>query len=417
MKKIFLYCFSLFVLANGLWAGSAYADLVPGSVITAANLEQNLSQKFEGVPLGDMLTESQKIWIKQYGLKVTLAAPKENPVSASFIANTKRFSGQVKLNPQTLRVENFVAGMPFPDVAVDDPLGGRKLMWNYYYSALLTGDSIDSSGIVMLVSSTKGLERVSSAENYRFILKGRGTEPHDISNGGPSKILMAFLTSPYDLAGVGAYIERPDNGGPDQTYIYLKSLRRIRRVSGQTYADPFLASDLLGEDTNMFDSNPLWYPGMKIIGKRKLLVVANGAPLAQKDRGRGEAYINLAAPPYWNPSIDYKWEPREVYVIEVTPKESHPYSKKLVYMDVHWPIIWQVENFNRAGKLWKMVMDLYYPLKQGDGEPGIMISHIYTIDWQAAHATVIGVPPGLINRPGAKLADYSYNRMADALNK
>lgn len=415
MKNPILKYLPLLALVSGLWAGSVYADIAPGTVINAANIEQNLSQKFEGVPLGDMLTESQKIWIKQYGLKVTLATPKENPVSPTYIANTKRFSAQVKLNPQTLRVENYVAGMPFPDVAVGDPLGGRKLMWNYYYAGVLAGDSLDSSGIVMLVSATKGLEKLSKAENYQYYLKGRETEPHDISNGGPSKKLMAFLTYPYDVAGVGAYTERSDDGRPDETYVYLKSLRRIRRVSGATHTDPFLASDLLGEDNFMFDSNPLWYPGMKILGKRKILVVANGGLPANKSKP--ESYINLSAAPYWNPSIDYKWEPRDVYIVEITPPSNHPYSKKLVYMDARWPIIWQVENFDRAGNLWKMITDFYFPLKQGDGEPGFMISHIYGIDWKAAHATVLGIPSGQINRKGAKPEDYVASRIADALNK
>lgn len=415
MKNPILKCLPLLVLVSGLWAGSVYADIAPGTVINAANIEQNLSQKFEGVLLGDMLTESQKTWIKQYGLKVTLATPKENPISPTYIANTKRFSGQVKLNPQTLRVENYVAGMPFPDVAVDDPLGGRKLMWNYYYAAVLAGDSLDSSGIVMLVSATKGLEKVSKAENYQYYMKGREGEPRDISNGGPAKKLMAFLTYPYDVAGVGVYIERADTGSPDETYVYLKSLRRIRRVSGATHTDPFLASDLLGEDNFMFDSNPMWYPAMKILGKRKILVVANGGLPANKNKP--ESYINVSAAPHWNPSIDYKWEPREVYVVEVATPDSHPYSKKLIYMDARSPIIWQVENFDRAGKLWKMIMDFYFPQQQGDGEPGVMISHIYGIDWKAAHATVLGIPYGLINRKGAKPEDYVASRIADALNK
>jgi len=416
MKNFISKSVPIFALVSGLWASNVYADIAPGTVITAANLEQSLSQKFEGTPLGDMLTGAQKLWIKQYGLKVTLAAPKENPVPSNYVAATKSFSGQVKLNPQTLRVENYVAGMPFADVAVNDPLGGRKLMWNYYYGSILGGDSLDSTGAVMLISGSKGLEKISKAENLQYSLKGRESEPHDQSvPGGAAKKLLSFLTYPYDVAGVGAYIERADDGRADESYVYLKSLRRIRRVSGATHSDPFLGSDMLGEDNSTFDSNPLWYPAMKILGKQKILVVANGGQPSEKNKP--EAYVNLSAPPYWNPSIDYKWEPREVYVVEITTPSTHPYSKKIVYMDAKWPIIWQAEAFNRAGKLWKTVMSLYFPKKQDDGEPGIMNSHIYTIDWQAAHATVITVLTSTTNRKGAKPEDYVANKIAEAVSK
>lgn len=86
-------------------------------------------------------------------------------------------------------------------------------------------------------------------------------------------------------------------------------------------------------------------------------------------------------------------------------------------MDARSPIIWQVENFDRAGKLWKMIMGFYFPLQQGDGEPGVMISHIYGIDWKAAHATVLGIPYGLVNRKGSKPEDYVASRISEALNK
>ncbi len=55
MKNLISKSVPIFALVSGLWASNVYADIAPGTVITAANFEQSLSQKFEGTPLGDML--------------------------------------------------------------------------------------------------------------------------------------------------------------------------------------------------------------------------------------------------------------------------------------------------------------------------------------------------------------------------
>jgi hypothetical protein len=43
---------------------------------------------------------------------------------------TEANSGQVKLSPDGRRLENYVAGMPFPDIDPNDPQAAAKVMWN-----------------------------------------------------------------------------------------------------------------------------------------------------------------------------------------------------------------------------------------------------------------------------------------------
>src|SRR5439155_467334 len=53
---------------------------------------------------------------------------------------TEKYSGQVKLAPDGLSVQNFVAGQPFPDLDPKDPQIALKIMWDYEYKFNPTDD-------------------------------------------------------------------------------------------------------------------------------------------------------------------------------------------------------------------------------------------------------------------------------------
>jgi hypothetical protein len=97
--------------------------------------------------------------------------------------------------------------------------------------------------------------------------------------------------------------------------------------------------------------------------------------------------INMSEAPYFNPAKDIGWEPREVYVVEGVPPDEHPYSKKVVYMEVDFPRPYLGYALDRKGEFWKMFIFQNRPDVGDDGYKAVMpvIGHI--IDVKRGHAT------------------------------
>ncbi|MBL8477355.1 MAG: DUF1329 domain-containing protein, partial [Methyloversatilis sp.] len=118
--------------------------------------------------------------------------------------------------------------------------------------------------------------------------------------------------------------------------------------------------------------------------------------------------IGIEIPPHFNPAPDIGWEPREVYVVEGIPPPEHPYSKKVVYMEVDFPRPYLGYAEDRKGEFWKMFIFQNRPDIGDDGYKAVMpvIGHI--IDVKRGHAT--NWSSNMKSNPaGVKETDVSLN--------
>ncbi|NQV03064.1 MAG: DUF1329 domain-containing protein, partial [Bacteroidia bacterium] len=133
----------IFFVAMGLvlFAPMAGAEeLKPGTVISAANLDEMKSKTFEGKTIESMLTPMLESWIRDWALKMPLRHSEPFPVDERWIALTKKYSGQVKLDPATRKLSGWTAGCAFPEYqtcfgpiteeALQDPQAALKIVWN-----------------------------------------------------------------------------------------------------------------------------------------------------------------------------------------------------------------------------------------------------------------------------------------------
>jgi hypothetical protein len=67
----------------------------------------------------------------------------------------------------------------------------------------------------------------------------------------------------------------------------------------------------------------------------------------------------MIATAYWNPNVD--WEPREVYVLEVTMPKEHPYSKRTMYTETRFPRFYMTEHYDKSGQFVKFSQVLSAP--------------------------------------------------------
>ena len=244
----------------------------------------------------------------------------------------------------------------------------------------------------VMIDGDDGIERIQNWKFIRYTMNGRLTGD-SASDGDGSELsrTLFFATAPRDIKGLGTFSIRHDSDKMEDIWAYIRAVRRTRRLSGGAWMDPIGGTDQLSDDIEIFNANPSWYQGYKLIGKRHILAAAHGKNSAWKvgapDQKAEFPILDLDKPPYWNFSKD-NYEPREVYVIEATTPDEHPYSKKILYVDTQYPRIHIGEAYDKKGEFWKMFQFHSYPGTGEDGFRDVRTTAGVTIDFKRNHATV-----------------------------
>ena len=168
-----------------------------------------------------------------------------------------------------------------------------------------------------------------------------------------------------------------------QGHTYVPAMRRILRLSLGTRGDAWNATDYLYEDVGGYLGAVEWM-NWKLVGQKTMLMPMHGGAKHGKDP---KLNYDVDAWPHWNPKL--KWEPRPVYVLEVTPKFSdYPYSRMLILVDAETYTIPYKEAFDKKGELWKIILNSPKQSPDPNSKPQEMGAHM-AIDLQAEHATII----------------------------
>lgn len=401
------------LLGNLAMLPAVAAELQPGTVISAANYEQVKNDTFAGKTIASMVPEVVEYRIKSWGLKITLDNAKPFEPDPAYVAATKKHAGEVKFDPKTGEATGYKAGMPFPNITMDDPYAGNKLLWNFYYGPM-EGNRISLTFGYLLVDGDKGVERTQDWFFSRYGMKGMLDRDNPVEGDGKDltkSIIVA--TAPRDVRGLGLFTTRHDSAEMETSWAYIKSARRTRQISGGAWMDPIGGTDQLNDDLYLWNARPSWYPKYKVLGKRWILAISD-SPNAWNfsKKGTPEEYplVDQKTAPYWN-SL-HKWQPREVYVVEATAPMEHPYLKKVVYIDVQVPKIYMIDIYDKQGKLWKHHIANIGIVKGEDGYKAISASLGSTIvDFKLKHATIFVGQKLRINPKGMKVTDVSLEQL------
>ena len=247
---------------------------------------------------------------------------------------TEKYSGQVKLGPDKIRVENYVAGLPFPKIDADDPDKAVKHMFNYEAAIALDdldlrnfdadtgaiGDRAPAAGRAPLPDRPLPPPASTSAASTSTRSR-RSAEPRAATR---YKETLYPMIEPFDLKGVGfTYNRYVDPAKQDDTWLYLPSLRRVRRLSTAQRSDA-----LFGQDTD-HDS----YGGYA--GAHRL----DGLEVPRREDRCSASFHAENFPVKWAAgaadfAFDDKWEKRKVWVVEgVSKLPQYAYSKRVLYID------------------------------------------------------------------------------------
>lgn len=166
--------------------------------------------------------------------------------------------------------------------------------------------------------------------------------------------IMPFL-SPRDIAGQvqqATYFVDPERA--DQLYLYIPSLRRVRKLSATDSQDPVAGQDVIYDDNEGFMQklSPTRYPyKTEILQETEFLVpfVEDGSEYVAS---KGVEYKGL------------KFQRRPIYVVQMTQLDpNYVYSKRILYIDRETFNHYMQVNFDQKGRLYRTGWAIYawYP--------------------------------------------------------
>ncbi len=364
------------------------ADVQPGDVITKANADKVADLVSPGV-----------LWVVQHGMQMTIVPYKRIEFPPKYREATEKYAGQVKLTADGRDIEGWVSGLPFPNIDTNDPQVANKIMMNYDRRPYHATDDVDlrnfdadsgtiGGGTEMQVERHFLLDHLRSLSYVgRLYVDPKPEIPN--TDGIRGKSSLHPILEPYDLKGVGQtgirYLS-PDR--QDDTWLYIPSLRRVRRLSSAQRSDA-----LWGQDTDVdsyagYAGQVSWFD-WKFIGEKEML----------------GGFHTTSYPVKWcegegNFAHCGEWEKRQMYIIEGVPKmPQYAYGKRLLFIDKESYLVSYSDIFDRSLQLWKVWINNFGFRKQaapGVGQPypfeQSWNASITMVDLQLSHATRAGLP-------------------------
>ncbi len=366
---------------------AASADVVPGDVIGVQNADKVKDFVSPGI-----------YWCVRHGLPMTIVEKKMIPWPPQYKEATEKYSAQVKLGEDGITLENYVAGQPFPSVDTSEPHAAIKIMHNFNFRPPGVDDldlrNFDADTGPISMDQPLQVERHFLIDHFRRLhYMGRlFVDPKpELPNpdGIHYKETLHPLLEPFDLKGVGmTYYRYLDPAKQDDSWLYLPSLRRVRRLSTAQRSDALFGQDT-DQDSYAGYAGQINWMTWKLVGERDTLGIFHAKHFPVK---WAEGAANWA--------IDDVWEKRPTYILEgVSKLPQYAYSKRVLYIDKETFAISYSDMYDRAGELWKVWINAIKFDTAAFPTSSVRYDHqelfypaIVMVDMQLSHATKASLP-------------------------
>jgi uncharacterized protein DUF1329 len=337
-------------------AGALTPSFKPGDVISFDQLEK----------LKPFLPEefwNNRDFFFYEGMKLEIAPTGNYATPPEYDAATAKFKGQPRIGPDN-SLENYVAGLPFDPAQIDckgDPQAGVKWMWNFdnqwdgdgsrasfFYSYWDRGEQLP-----LYYEGTAKTIELSSRIEKEYLDANAG----DLFRGEKRKNAFGVqVDAPFDARGIMLMSYRYKSSDMprseaknDDTWVYVPTLRRVRRISTAQRTDAVSGTDFTFDDLRSFAGIVPQYE-WQCLADTKILAPMNTKVKAypyEKDHNFG---------PYGLSFADDRWELRDTVVIRFIPKNTdHPYHHKDIYIDKQTLTALYSFAYDSKEELWKII--------------------------------------------------------------
>ncbi len=280
---------------------------------------------------------------------ITVSETKPRPVPKIYLDLSEKNRGKYTLNEDGYIKGGYDSiGLPFPDLDRNDPDFATKLMWNYEYRYWMD----DRTAVLHSFDKRKGesVKHLINLEEHIWFINRLFQEPkplYETPNNLRRAFLMHYIYPTSQRNFMLLFYRYIDPTKPDDTYMYLPSMRRVLRGEAGQRSTPIMSSTQAPDDFEGFDGRVPEF-NFKILREQKVLGVADARRQSPDDPN----VKNLTGLPF----MTENYEVRDVYVVEVVSKNpKYPQSRREIYLDkengrnIYWAVAW-----DRAGKVWKV---------------------------------------------------------------
>lgn len=368
----------------------------PGDVVNKSNMDQ----------AKNVLTPTAE-WMLNQGMVMKVGEYRKYEWPKAYKEATEKYAGQVKLSADGRQLFNYVAGCPFPNIDVNDPLAGSKVMWNHEYFPDFT-DNVGCPWILELVNNKGERERLYASHFWRR-MKWEGRLYMDPKPVVPHNPQLTYteqwgpLYTPNDIRGAWMLNFRYSAlENPDDSYMYLPELRRVRRLSVANRSDTFWGTDIDIDSIWAFNAKPGYWT-WRVLAEKQVLMAAHSGHYQSRDVWAAAPDGNSGVTAFlWSDKVN--WEKRPVWVVEGIPSgySQYAYSKRVLYIDKEYFNTSWSEIYDKKGELWKTWTQLMNISKKPFPayaaatyeEEQVFTHNGQMVDMQISHSSKWDCPPG-----------------------
>jgi hypothetical protein len=317
------------------------------------------------------------------GYSVQIKEPKVYKPIKEYVEATEKYSKNVKLGSNG-ELLNYVAGLPFPNLDRSDSQAGQKLAWNFFWRWLgddyKTGGATKGGKIYRYAIEKDGSERRADLVSYFIFPRTRYMlDPKPAIPGYEHIDYMQLRIDSYprDAASTTLEIRYDDPKRADDLYIYLPSIRRIRRATTTQRCQTLAPSEYVLDDINSHNGKITDF-NYKLLGESKML--ANMSQEHEPYHRKQGDYL----------PIDEKWEVVDTYVLEVTAKDpSYCYGKKILHINkMTYDNVWSY-IYDRKGEYFKEFWGFFKPVNLPDRREVWSVGDVTILNVQNGRSTVV----------------------------
>ncbi len=293
--------------------------LQPGPITPGVTLTQQNWQ------LAEQMLPVEILRLLQAGdLTMTVQATTDMPIREPYVTATAANVRKVALNGG-YKIDHYQGGRPFPVIDPNDPRAGEQAAWNFRYRDM--PNTMEMRGTMQGVNNSGTIDRSNVGRmRVRYGMDRVGQEANDTQWQARGIRVKAMFESiaPSDQEGFMRITTMYDDENvPYDDLSYSPQNRRTRkgyvnlmsRMGGGRY-------DVLAEEQPpFFFIGYLHEYNWTYKGEQTMLMPGFV---------RGDQ-LTFAGKNNWYPATP--WELRRVVVLESTPKGTHPYSKRIFYLD------------------------------------------------------------------------------------
>lgn len=304
-------------------------------------------------------------------LSITIQETTDLPPRPSYLDATVQYSQNVTLNGKGTP-ENYRAGAPFPLLDPADLQAGEKLAWNLRYRDL--GETFEMGANPRAVNPSGGVEYSNRGfMRYRFGMYRPNTADNDPQwqeQGVFMKNSFEMLAPSDQEGSINIRTTYDDDGRATEQWRYSPQNRRTRK-DHVNYITPIGGYyEMLQEE-----QPPLFFQGYlrayqwMFRGARVMLVPGFLKTTALHYEGKNG----------WYPQVP--WELRQVLVLECTPRQFHPFGKRVFFLDqqTYTPLL--ILTYNSAGAFVRLTITAHAHPSFHPGSNGVPLPLMVGVAW------------------------------------